>query len=327
MNFSSFFILGGIATFAGSAFGIALPNDRGASTPFASVASVASMQPEWVTGNLTLFFAWLLVGGAPDQATLHSMCTQFPNISGSWAAEGLDTALIKEVIDTNDGSPPNPVAAARQWYLYNTEIFLAQIFNVAPRNSSFLANFCNQMNTQLLIAATLNATRMQTAVCGAAGLPVPPQSPGAGSPETGLDVEAWASSIYGWLAIGISNSTSEIASNCTALSNLDSNLTSSLGQEGLVVPEIQGIFCSITGNPPSPAQAMQQVVNLSTQIFYTIIMNIGQEDGYIAFLCSSLEIPAMNAIGLDGQFILNQICSRSSLPGASRLRRSSHRHI
>ena len=74
-----------------------LPRNVPTGIQLAANTSTPSEPLTQVIGNASLLFAWQLVGGAPNQTFLHSLCANFPNISGTWAAEGLNTTLIKDV--------------------------------------------------------------------------------------------------------------------------------------------------------------------------------------------------------------------------------------
>ncbi|KAF2232608.1 hypothetical protein EV356DRAFT_505143 [Viridothelium virens] len=261
-----------------------------------------------LTDNATLLFAWQLVGGAPSQDFLHSMCANFSGISGTWAAEGLNTALIRSVIDSADGAPPDPAAAASNATFYSSEIFTTQILNVAPGNTAFLKSMCSTMNAELLSSATLNATRVQTAVCDAAGFPVPSSIPAGGSPETEIQIAQDASNLYGWEAVGISNSTAFLSLYCKQFSTLGANL----GKQGLYAAEIQQIFCNHASSPITPAEGKQQIIYYSTSIFIQILVSISEDEGYLGTLCSGLNTTAMNNIGLDGQRVSSSACGSSS---------------
>ncbi|KAL9095213.1 MAG: hypothetical protein Q9165_002469 [Trypethelium subeluteriae] len=261
-----------------------------------------------LTDNATLLFAWQLVGGAPNQDNLHSMCANFSQISGTWAAEGLNIELIRSVIDEADGAAPDPATAASNATFYNSEIFTTQILNVAPGNTAFLQDMCSTINAELLSSATLNATRVQTAVCDAAGLPVPSPLPAGGSPETEIQIAQDASNLYGWEAVGISNSTAFLTTYCQQFSTLGANL----GNQGLYSAEIQQIFCNHASSPITPAEGKQQISYFSTSIFIQILVSISEAEGYLGTLCSNLNTTAMDNIGLQGQRVKSSACGSSS---------------
>ena len=164
---------------------------------------------------------------------------------------------------------------------------------------------CNNMSSELLSSATLNGTRVQTAVCDAAGLPVPPADPAGGSPETAIQIVQDASLLYGWEAIGMTNSSSTLNYYCRNINKVGQNLS----QLGLYISEVQEVYCNNANNPPPPAQGKQEIVYYTTNVFLMILLHISEDDGYFQFLCSNLSVPAMNAIGLDGGRVSSQVCS------------------
>ena len=188
---------------------------------------------------------------------------------------------------------------------YNTEIFVTQLLNLAPGDIGFLNVLCNDLSTELLTSASLNATRVLTAVCGAAGVAVPPGSPAGGSPETGIQVDEDISSLYGWQAVGISNNTEQLTYNCDNFQALSVNLA----KLGLILSEIEQVFCSQANDPVTPAQGKHQMVYLGTEIFLQTLLHVSEAEGYFNILCSNLNTTAMDDINLDGQRVSSQVCS------------------
>lgn len=93
-------VLAGAAIWASTVLGIALPLN-GATTGSAPSLYTSLSPFAQVNNKASLLFAWELVGGAPNQTLLHALCANFSQVSGTWAAEGLNTTLIKEVSASN----------------------------------------------------------------------------------------------------------------------------------------------------------------------------------------------------------------------------------
>lgn len=209
------------------------------------------------------------------------------------------------MIDSADDSPPAPSAALGHVLFYITEIFVAQVLNVAPGNTGFLTAMCNDLNAQLLTSASLNATRVQTVICRAANATLPPDSPAGGSPETAIQINEDVSSLYGWQAVGITNSTEFLTDYCDNFQELSTNLA----EMGLITGAIKQVICNQAKSPITPAEGKQQIISFSTSIFLQILLHVSEAEGYFTFLCSALNTTAMNEIGLDGQRISSHVCS------------------
>lgn len=280
-----------------------------------------------VVTNASLLFGWQLAGAAVSEAQLKATCADIGSVGhGKWVAEGLVPAAIRgepycdlsvklsgsDIMEAPtcqvDNAPPNPTAAIPFIDYYNTEIFVTQILNAfGAGNVADLAYACKNLEPVLLTAFRLNATRVRTAVCSAAGIKKVP-APLTPIPDTSLTALATfgkdAATLYAYEFVSTATTEAEVKAICNDFPKYKANLAA----QGLNADLIQSTMCAIN-TPLTVAQGTGNITEWSSGIFETVLGNVGAKDTWTQWLCLDLDAAAMTAVGLNGAAVKDWFCT------------------
>ncbi|TKA78871.1 hypothetical protein B0A55_03803 [Friedmanniomyces simplex] len=274
-----------------------------------SLIETPTLQFQQVMGNLSYLFGWTLAGSAVDTDELDLGCSDISNLGhGKWAAQGLNPAYIQEPVCNQSHGNPNATLALPWELYYSTEIFVTQMLNAfAPNNTAAFTYLCENLRFLSLDGFHLSDSRVINASCTKAGTLQPPR-PFTAAPGVELNTNATVayrntiSTLYGLMYASSALSNTELNIYCAHEPNYVRSLNTLL-LNGTLVEET---ICNIT-QPLSVDSSIAALRTWSSKAFITVIENISNVSGWLAWLSNNLDVDAMNSVGLDGATVLAQV--------------------
>lgn len=221
---------------------------------------------------------------------------------------------VSRIHETNVGLAPicnmshsDPSGSvAKPWTIYyKSQMLVAQLLS-SFNNTEAFGYLCNDLRFDMLDAFYLDDTAVIGSMCDAAGKQLPPRPEGATikvNPNAVAAVNATMSITYGFMYAASATSNSQLNILCAHAPEHISSLIA----EGLDGNVVQSTLCNIT-EPLSAGEATNMLSVWSTRTFITVIENISNVGGYLGWLCINVNVGMMNAAGLVGAAVQQQIC-------------------
>lgn len=270
----------------------------------------STMQQQQVMANLSSAFGWTLAGSALSDDELDATCANITNTGHhKWAAEGLLPEYIVEPICNASHSSPNTTIALPWTILYNTQVFVTQLTNAfaADNANASLTYLCGNLRFILLDGFHMQDGLALNATCAAATLQAPPRPAQPAAAVNSNITSAYvntASILYGLIFASSALSDSQLNRYCAHAPEYKASLDALMLNGTLV----QSTICDVK-EPMTTDEGIAAIRTWSSRIFTTVVENVSNVDGWLAWLCDNLDADAMETVGLDGQAVHTQVCS------------------
>lgn len=190
----------------------------------------------------------------------------------------------------------------------NTNIFITQLlysFSAASGTAPF-KYLCQNLESRRLGSFQINDITTRKATCAAGQTSQPPASfTGTAAPASA--VTEFINAVSALLAFEIADAAgtqAQLAELCKDASAYSNRLSPGGPNLEIVKSTLCGIKAPLSANDASAA-----IQKYSTCAFTTILLNASGVIGWKKWFCTELDVSAMNAVGLDGQAVKDQVCS------------------
>jgi len=197
---------------------------------------------------------------------------------------------------------------ADQSYADNTNIFITQLLHSFPASSGTAPYkyLCGNLDPRRLGSFQINDITTRNAICAAGQSSAPPASfSDTAAPDSA--VVEFINAVSALLAFEIADAASTEAQ-LTESCQITDAYSTRLAPGGPNLDVVKSTLCGIK-TPLSANDASATIQKYSTCAFSTILINASGVDGWKKWFCTNLDVPAMNAVGLDGQAVMEQVCS------------------